>query len=298
LRALDEADIAGMVTLMSMNGFGPLVAHAPYVYNVCAAKDDIRDRSIANMTEDLVRLEYIPGCLFNFHPGAHVGQGAEVGAEKIIEALDAILAPGFRTPVLLETMAGKGTEMGRSFEELARIIEGVKRPECVGVCLDTCHVWDGGYDVAGALSEVLDEFDRVVGLEKLRALHLNDSKNERSSHKDRHELLGEGYLGLEAFKSVVTEPRVAELPMILETPNATDAGYAAEIRALKALAAGVDVAVVARDLACERTELEMAAADAAAAGAAGADKPAKPAKGAKIASSKATKPRTSSKKEA
>jgi deoxyribonuclease-4 len=248
LRDLDQADIDAMLAIMRAHDFGPLVVHAPYVYNVCAEKDEIRDRSIQNMLEDLERLEHIPGCVYNFHPGAHVKQGEDVGVEKIVDALNTILAPGFQTTVLLETMAGKGTEMGRDFEQLARIIEGVERPEFLGVCLDTCHTHDAGYTIRDDFAGVLDEFDRVVGIDKLKALHLNDSKNDRAAHKDRHERLGQGFIGLEAFATVVTDPRVAGLPMILETPHKTDAGYAKEIEVLRALAAGAEAAELTAEL--------------------------------------------------
>lgn len=234
-KALDPDDVAALRALMEKNGFGKLVAHAPYTMNLCSAKAVTVDFARRAMADDLVRMESLPGNYYNFHPGSHVKQGAERGIELICEGLNEVLEPGIRTTVLLETMAGKGTEVGRSFEELARIIDGVEYDELLGVCLDTCHVWDGGYDVVGDLDGVLDEFDRVIGLDRLRALHLNDSKNPLGSHKDRHERIGEGCIGAEAFRAVVTNPRLRDLPMILETPNELP-GYAAEISLLRGFA--------------------------------------------------------------
>lgn len=234
-KAIDPDDVAALRALMEKNGFGKLVAHAPYTMNLCSAKAVTVDFARRAMADDLVRMESLPGNYYNFHPGSHVKQGAERGIELICEGLNEVLEPGIRTTVLLETMAGKGTEVGRSFEELARIIDGVEHDELLGVCLDTCHVWDGGYDVVGDLDGVLDEFDRVIGLDRLRALHLNDSKNPRGSHKDRHERIGEGCIGAEAFRAVVTNPRLRDLPMILETPNELP-GYAAEISLLRGFA--------------------------------------------------------------
>lgn len=234
-KAIDPDDVAALRALMEKNGFGKLVAHAPYTMNLCSAKAVTVDFARRAMADDLVRMESLPGNYYNFHPGSHVKQGAERGIELICEGLNEVLESGIRTTVLLETMAGKGTEVGRSFEELARIIDGVEHDELLGVCLDTCHVWDGGYDVVGDLDGVLDEFDRVIGLDRLRALHLNDSKNPRGSHKDRHERIGEGCIGAEAFRAVVTNPRLRDLPMILETPNELP-GYAAEISLLRGFA--------------------------------------------------------------
>lgn len=234
-KAIDPDDVAALRALMEKNGFGKLVAHAPYTMNLCSAKAVTVDFARRAMADDLVRMESLPGNYYNFHPGSHVKQGAERGIELICEGLNEVLEPGIRTTVLLETMAGKGTEVGRSFEELARILDGVEHDELLGVCLDTCHVWDGGYDVVGDLDGVLDEFDRVIGLDRLRALHLNDSKNPRGSHKDRHERIGEGCIGAEAFRAVVTNPRLRDLPMILETPNELS-GYAAEISLLRGFA--------------------------------------------------------------
>jgi deoxyribonuclease-4 len=236
-RALDPADVDGLRALMSEHGFGRLVAHAPYTMNLCSQKPETIDFARRAMAGDLERLESLPGNYYNFHPGSHVGQGAEEGIRLICQGLNEVLDPGQATTVLLETMAGKGTEVGRSFEELARIIDGTDHDELLGVCLDTCHVSDAGYDIASDLDGVLDEFDRVIGLGRLRALHLNDSKNPMGAHKDRHEKIGLGTLGTPTFAAVMTSPRLAGLPMILETPNDL-AGYAAEIALLRRMAAG------------------------------------------------------------
>ncbi|WP_322153831.1 deoxyribonuclease IV [Paratractidigestivibacter sp.] len=234
-KPLDAADAAALRALMEANGFGCLVAHAPYTMNLCSAKPETVEFARRTMAGDLERMESLPGNYYNFHPGGHVKQGADVGVRLICEGLNEVLEPGIRTTVLLETMAGKGSEVGRSFEELARIIDGTDHDELLGVCLDTCHVADGGYDIVSDLDGVLDEFDRVVGLDRLRALHLNDSKNPLGSHKDRHEKIGEGTLGLATFRAVVSNPRLAGLPMILETPNDLP-GYAAEIALLRKMA--------------------------------------------------------------
>ena len=234
-KALDPSDVAALRALMEANGFGRLVAHAPYTMNLCSAKPETVDFARRAMAGDLERMESLPGNYYNFHPGSHVKQGADEGIRLICEGLNEVLEPGIRTTVLLETMAGKGTEVGRSFEELARIIDGTEHDELLGVCLDTCHVADGGYDIVSDLDGVLDEFDRVIGLDRLRALHLNDSKNPLGSHKDRHEKIGQGTLGLETFRAVVRNPRLAGLPMILETPNDLP-GYAAEIALLREMA--------------------------------------------------------------
>ena len=241
-RALDADDLSAFLDTCGAHGMGPLVAHAPYTYNLCSSKPETVEFARRAMREDLERMEALPGHLYNFHPGSHVKQGADVGVRLICEGLNEVLEPGQRTTVLLETMAGKGTEVGRSFEELARIIDGVVHDELLGVCLDTCHVADAGYDIVGNLGGVLDEFDRVVGLDRLRALHLNDSKNPLGSHKDRHEKIGQGTLGLATFASVVTEPRLAGLPMVLETPQEGLEGWASEIALLRRLAAGEEVA--------------------------------------------------------
>lgn len=238
-KALDPRDVEALLTLMAEHGFGKLVAHAAYTMNLCSATKRTVEFAREAMAGDLERMEALPGNYYNFHPGSHVRQGAGRGIELICEGLNQVLVPGQRTRVLLETMAGKGTEVGRSFEELARIIDGTREDQLLGVCLDTCHVSDAGYVVAGDLDGVLDEFDRVIGLDRLCALHLNDSKNPRGSHKDRHEKIGEGTLGLDAFRAVVTNPRTRDLPMILETPNDL-AGYRREIALLRGLAADVE----------------------------------------------------------
>lgn len=199
-KALDPADVAGLREILDQHGFATLVAHAPYTYNPCSAKESAREFALGAMAEDLQRMEMLPGQYYNFHPGSHVGQGAQRGIELIVDALCQVMFEGQSTCVLLETMAGKGTEVGRSFEEVAAIIQGVasRRPEldgCLGVCMDSCHVSDAGYDIIHDLDGVLDEFDRVVGLDRLRAMHLNDSKNPCGAHKDRHEVIGQGYLG-------------------------------------------------------------------------------------------------------
>lgn len=234
-RELDAQDLEGFLDTLEKHGIGPLVAHAPYTYNLCSAKPETVEFARRAMREDLARMERLPGHLYNFHPGTHVKQGADEGIRLICEGLNEVLEPGQATTVLLETMAGKGTEVGRSFEELARIIEGVTHDELLGVCLDTCHVADAGYDIVHDLDGVLDEFDRVIGLGRLRALHLNDSKNPLGSHKDRHERIGEGTLGLETFRAVVTNPRLEGLPMVLETPQTSLDGWAAEIALLRGL---------------------------------------------------------------
>lgn len=245
-KELDMDDVAALRELMSQNDFGPLVAHAPYTYNPCSAKERAREFALEAMAEDLRRMEALPGNYYNFHPGAHVGQGSDAGIQMIVDALCQVMFEGQQTTVLLETMSGKGTEVGRSFEELALIIEGVagKRHELsakLGVCLDTCHVNDAGYDIVHDLDGVLDEFDRVVGIERLRAVHINDSKNPCGAHKDRHECIGKGYLGGEEFgggmqviQNIVSNGHLRSLPFILETPNEL-AGYAAEIRLLRSL---------------------------------------------------------------
>ena len=243
---LDPADAAALRDLLARHGFGPIVAHAPYTLNLCGAEEKNRIFARETMADDLARLEHVPGQYYNFHPGSHVGQGSETGIALIADGLNAILRPDQATTVLLETMAGKGTEVGRSFEELACIIEGVaaKCPELsdkLGVCLDTCHVSDAGYDIIHDLDGVLDEFDRVVGIDRLHAVHINDSKNPCGAHKDRHECIGKGYLGSEEFgggmqvmQNIVSNGRLRALPFILETPNEL-AGYAAEIKLLRSL---------------------------------------------------------------
>ena len=235
VKPFDAEDAAALVALMREHDFAPVVAHAPYTLNACAADAHIRDFARRTMREDLERLEHLPGTMLNFHPGSHVRQGAEVGVRLIAQLLDEVLTDDIHTPVLLETMAGKGSEVGRSFEELRAVMDAAKCGDRLGVCLDTCHVWDGGYDVVGALDDVLAAFDRVIGLDRLKAVHVNDSKNPMGSRKDRHERIGEGTIGLEAFARIVNHPALRGLPFELETPNELD-GYAREIALLRELA--------------------------------------------------------------
>ncbi len=235
-KALDEADVAAFLDFAAEHDISALVAHAPYTLNPCAEKESVREFARLAFREDLQRMESTPGHCYNFHPGSHVGQGVTVGIEKITEILNESLFPEMRTTVLLETMAGKGSEVGGRFEELRAILDGVQLQDKMGVCFDTCHVWDAGYDIVNDLDGVLTEFDRVVGLHRLRAVHLNNSKNDIGSHKDRHEKIDEGYLPLEAIRRVITHEALRDLPFILETPN-EDEGYAREIALLKELRA-------------------------------------------------------------
>ncbi len=231
-KALDPEDVRAYLAYAAKHGIEKIVAHAPYTLNPCAAKKETRAFALETMADDLERLESLPGAYYNFHPGSHVGQGIPAGIREIAGTLNEILRPGQKTVVLLETMAGKGTEVGSRFEELAAILELVKCQELVGVCLDTCHVYDAGYDIREHLEETLDSFDRVIGLDRLKAVHVNDTKNPMGSHKDRHEKIGEGFLGLEALRRVVHHPKLAGLPFCLETPNELS-GYEAEIRLLR-----------------------------------------------------------------
>ncbi len=231
-KELDLNDIAAYKELAEKQGFFPILAHAPYTLNACAADEGLREFAKNTMMDDLDRLEHLPGSLYNFHPGSHVKQGPEKGIELIAAQLNEILRPNQHTTVLLETMSGKGSEMGRSFEELRDILDRVGLSEKMGVCLDTCHVSDSGYDIAGNLDGVLEEFDRVIGLSRLRAVHLNDSMNPVGSHKDRHQKLGEGTIGLEALARIINHPSLRDLPFYLETPNDLD-GYAREIALMK-----------------------------------------------------------------
>lgn len=225
---IEQADVDGLIAIMKEHNFGPLVAHAPYTMNLCSAKADIRQFALDMLRDDMQRMEYLPGNYYNFHPGSHTGQGVETGIEQIVGALDSVMWEDMNTTILLETMAGKGSEVGACFEEIRAIIDKVKIPEKLGVCLDTCHMWDGGYDIVADIDAVLDEFDRVIGLGKLCAIHMNDSLNVLAAHKDRHAKLGEGNIGLEALEKIVRHPKLQGLPFILETPN-DDAGYAKEI---------------------------------------------------------------------
>lgn len=228
----DPADCAAAMVLMQELGFGTLVAHGSYTMNLCTADPEARAFAAEILCDDLRRMRLLPGNYYNFHPGSHVGQGTDTGVEMIGDALKKALEPDYPVTVLLEAMAGKGSEMGGNFAELRKIIDYVGSDK-IGVCLDTCHIWDGGYDIVNDLGGVLAEFDRVVGINRLKALHLNDSKNPMGSHKDRHECLGEGYLGLETFKNVINHPALKDLPMILETPNELP-GYQKEIALLRA----------------------------------------------------------------
>lgn len=231
-KAIDPADAAALRALLTAEGFGPIVAHAPYTINPCSKDERTREFAREMLADDLARMEYLPGNLYNFHPGSHTGQGAEVGIEQIADALNQTLTPEQTTTVLLETMAGKGSEVGRSFEELRAILDRVQLTEKMGVCLDTCHIWDAGYNIAEDLDGVLTRFDKVIGLDKLYAVHLNDSMNPCGAHKDRHQKLGQGYIGLEALVRVINHPALKHLPFILETPNEDD-GYAAEIALMR-----------------------------------------------------------------
>ena len=232
-KAEDPLDCAAAVELLKQHEFGPLVAHAAYTMNLCTADPDARTFTASVLADDLRRMAALPGNFYNFHPGSHVGQGTETGISQIVDALKKALQPQYPVTVLLESMAGKGSEIGGRFEELKDIIDGVGSDQ-VGVCLDSCHIWDGGYDIINDLDGVLQEFDRVVGIKYLRAIHLNDSKNDRNSHKDRHACIGEGNLGLETFERIINHPWLAGIPMILETPNELP-GYQKEIAMLRAM---------------------------------------------------------------
>lgn len=231
-KALDEKDIQAFLELKKEQGIGTLVAHAPYTLNACSADEGLREFAKNTMKDDLRRLEYTPGNLYNFHPGSHVKQGMEAGISLIAEALNEILTPTQSTTVLLETMAGKGSEVGSRFEELREILDRVELSDKMGVCLDTCHVWDGGYDIVHDLDGVLGKFDRTIGLSRLKAIHLNDSQNPLGARKDRHARIGEGHIGLDAMVQIINHPALKELPFCLETPNELD-GYEREIKLLR-----------------------------------------------------------------
>lgn len=233
-RKIEQADVDALKQLMSENGFSQILAHAPYTMNLCSAKPETREFALNTLKDDLQRMEYIPGNLYNFHPGSHTGQGVEKGTEQIISALNEAMFPEMNTIVLLETMAGKGSEIGGKFDELKAIIDGVDYKDKIGVCLDTCHVFDAGYDIVNNLDGVLDKFDRIIGLDRLKAIHINDSMNYLGCHKDRHQKIGEGAIGIDAFKRIVNHPSLKNLPFFLETPNDID-GYAYEIRQLKSM---------------------------------------------------------------
>ncbi len=231
-KALDKEDIASYLDFAREHSISRILAHAPYTLNACSAEPSVREFARLTMIDDLERLECTPGNCYNFHPGSHVGQGEEVGISYISQLLNEILKPEQHTTVLLETMSGKGSEVGRTFQELREILDRVTLSDHMGVCLDTCHVWDGGYDIVDHLDEVLNQFDRVIGLNRLKAIHLNDSMNPLGSHKDRHAKIGEGCIGKEALIRVINHPALKELPFYLETPNELD-GYAKEIRMLQ-----------------------------------------------------------------
>lgn len=233
VKPFDQADADALNVLMQENSFAPVLAHAPYTLNAAAADPRVREFAFRTMREDLERLAYIPNAMLNFHPGSHVKQGADVGVRLISEMLDEVYTSELPTTVLLETMAGKGSEVGRSFEELRAIMDTSKAGDRLGVCLDTCHVFDGGYDIVNHLDDVLEAFDRVIGFQRLKAIHLNDSKNPMNSHKDRHEKIGEGAIGLEATVRIINHPALRHLPFYLETPNEIE-GYAREIALLRA----------------------------------------------------------------
>lgn len=233
-KEVNQNDVKKFLELAKDNNFCQILAHAPYTINICSADENIRKFGIETMKDDLKNLEYVPGNMYNFHPGSHVGQGEEIGIKLIIDALNEILTEKQSTIVLLETMAGKGTEVGKNFEQIQAIIEGVILKDKIGVCLDTCHVYDAGYDIVNNLDGVLAKFDKIIGLEKLKAIHINDDKNPFESHKDRHEKIGEGSIGTEAFKRIINHPKLRHLPFYLETPNELD-GYAKEIELLRNL---------------------------------------------------------------
>ncbi len=233
-KKIDENDVKEFLKIVKENNFYKILAHAPYTLNPCSADKQVRQTAKALFVDDLKRMEYIPENMYNFHPGSHVGQGMETGIKIIAETLNEVLKKEQTTTVLLETMSGKGSEVGGKFEELKKIIDLVELKDKIGVCLDTCHIYDGGYDIVNDLDGVIKLFDGIVGLDKLKAVHLNDTKNPFSSHKDRHEKIGEGFLGLEAVCRIINHPKLKDLPFFLETPNEID-GYAQEIKILKKL---------------------------------------------------------------
>jgi len=231
---IDEKDLSSLLELVKTNNFAPLLAHAPYTLNACSADEKTREFALQVMADDLSRVEQLPNSYYNFHPGSHVNQGLEIGVDYIVNMLNTILVPTQTTIILLETMAGKGSEVGSRFEELKQIIDRVELSTKMGVCLDTCHVYDSGYDIVNNLDGVLEEFDKIIGLNRLYAIHLNDTKNPFNSHKDRHEKIGEGAIGLEAITKIINHPKLRTLPFFLETPNEVP-GYAEEIKLLKSL---------------------------------------------------------------
>ncbi|MDD6302826.1 MAG: deoxyribonuclease IV [Bacillales bacterium] len=231
-KEINPIDFSNFLSLAKEYNFGPFLAHAPYTLNPCSSKEEVREFALDVFKKDMEILEKIPNSMYNFHPGSHVGQGKEIGIQMIIELLNNVIKEEQSTIILLETMAGKGSEVGSRFEELKMIIDGVKYNNHLGVCLDTCHVFDGEYDIVNHLDEVLDEFDRIIGLNRLKAIHLNDTKNPFGSHKDRHECIGKGYLGIDAISRIINHPKLKHLPFYLETPNELD-GYKDEITLLK-----------------------------------------------------------------
>ena len=233
-KPIDENDIKEFLEYSKEHGIKKILAHAPYTLNACAADPSIREFARNTMADDIRRMEYTPNQLYNFHPGSHVKQGADVGIQLICEHLNEVLYPEMTTIVLLETMSGKGSEVGRSFEEIRKIIDGTELSDKLGVCLDTCHVYDAGYDVVNNLDDVLDAFDRIIGIDRLKAIHINDSKNPFESHKDRHEVIGGGFIGIEAFERIINHKSLRDLPFFLETPNELD-GYQKEIEVLRGL---------------------------------------------------------------
>ena len=229
---IDEQDVKKFLEIIKENKFVKILAHAPYTLNPCSADKRVRDLAKEIFIDDLKRMEYTPGNMYNFHPGSHVGQGMDIGIKIIADTLNEVLTKKQTTTVLLETMSGKGSEIGSKFEELKRIIDLIELKDKVGICLDTCHIYDGGYDIINDLDNVITQFDNIIGLEKLKAIHLNDTKNPFASHKDRHEKIGEGYLGIDAIAEVINHPKLKTLPFYLETPNEID-GYTKEIKMLK-----------------------------------------------------------------
>ncbi|MGN0509302.1 MAG: deoxyribonuclease IV [Ruminococcus sp.] len=233
-RKIEQTDVDALKLIMRENGFSQILAHAPYTMNLCSAKPETREFALNTLKDDLQRMEYLPDNLYNFHPGSHTGQGVENGTEQIISALNEAMFPEMHTTVLLETMAGKGTEIGGKFEELSAIIDGVENKDKIGVCLDTCHVFDAGYDIVNDLDGVIEKFDRIIGLDRLKAVHLNDSMNYLGCHKDRHQKIGEGAIGIDAFRRIINHHALKNLPFLLETPNEIE-GYACEISLLKSM---------------------------------------------------------------
>ena len=234
-KEINQDDVDELLKIMKENNFAKILAHAPYTLNLCSQDESIRNFAKNTMIDDLKRMEYVPGNMYNFHPGSHVGQGIDVGIKYIVEALNEILNENQSTTVLLETMAGKGSEIGRTFEELKQIIDGVKLNNKLGVCLDTCHINDAGYDIVNNLENVLKEFDSIIGLDRLKAIHINDSMNPIGSHKDRHQKIGHGTIGIEAFERIINHQKLKNLPFYLETPQDDISGYAKEIEILKKL---------------------------------------------------------------